>query len=107
MILIDKIYHYVLLLDKGYAFFQKLRSSFQYNQNDRILEGLGNIYSIVIEDIDPAKYTYNYCENGKIVFSNGEELNVNDNFSFRIPRLMNYVPDEEYKDFIKGMKNTI
>ena len=28
---------------------------------------IGNIYSIVIEDIDPAKYTYNYCENGKIV----------------------------------------
>ena len=26
---------------------------------------IGNMYSIVIEDIDPAKYTYNYCENGK------------------------------------------
>ena len=26
---------------------------------------IGNMYSIVIEDIDPAKYTYNYRENGK------------------------------------------
>ena len=26
---------------------------------------IGNIYSIIIEDIDPAKYTYNYRENGK------------------------------------------
>ena len=26
---------------------------------------IGNMYSIVIEDIDPAKYTYNYSENGK------------------------------------------
>ena len=26
---------------------------------------IGNMYSIVIEDIDPARYTYNYRENGK------------------------------------------
>lgn len=26
---------------------------------------IGNMYSIIIEDIDPAKYTYNYQENGK------------------------------------------
>lgn len=26
---------------------------------------IGNMYSIVIDDIDPAKYTYNYQENGK------------------------------------------
>lgn len=25
----------------------------------------GNMYSIIIEDIDPAKYTYNYTENGR------------------------------------------
>ena len=28
---------------------------------------IGNVYSIVIEDIEPAKYTYNYLENGKEV----------------------------------------
>ena len=28
---------------------------------------IGNMYSIVIEDIDPAKYNYNYSENGKKV----------------------------------------
>lgn len=26
---------------------------------------IGNMYSIIIEDIDPSKYTYNYSENGK------------------------------------------
>lgn len=28
---------------------------------------IGNLYSMVIKDINPAKYTYNYTENGKIV----------------------------------------
>ena len=28
---------------------------------------IGNVYSIIIDDIDPTKYTYNYSENGKKV----------------------------------------
>ena len=41
----------------------------------------------------------------KIVFSDKSEVNVRDKYSFRVPRLLNYVPDTKYKSFIKGMKN--
>ena len=44
-------------------------------------------------------------ENGKIVFSSGDTLKVQDDLSFRVPRLLNYVPDDKYDDFVKGMKN--
>ena len=41
----------------------------------------------------------------KIVFSDNSEVNIRDKYSFRVPRLLNYVPDTKYKSFIKGMKN--
>ena len=41
----------------------------------------------------------------KIVFSDKSEVNIRDKYSFRVPRLLNYVPDTKYKSFIKGMKN--
>ena len=44
-------------------------------------------------------------ENGKVVFSDGESLMIQDNFLFRIPRLLNYVPDDKYSDFVDGMEN--
>lgn len=37
------------------------KEEFQLTKEYRI----GNLYSIIIDDIDPAKYTYNYLENGK------------------------------------------
>lgn len=44
-------------------------------------------------------------ENGKIVFDDGKTLSVRDDLSFRVPRLINYVPDDKYSDFVKGMGN--
>lgn len=42
--------------------------------------------------------------NSKIVFSNKKEVNINKiNKEFRIPRLINYVPDDKYKSFVNGM----
>lgn len=41
----------------------------------------------------------------KVVFSDKSEVNIRDKYSFRVPRLLNYVPDTKYKSFIKGMKN--
>ena len=39
-----------------------------------------------------------------VVFSDREEVSVSDEVDlFRIPRLINYVPDNKYKSFIKGM----
>lgn len=44
--------------------------------------------------------------NQTVVFSDEEEVNVFNQIDlFRIPRLINYVPDNKYKSFIKGMTN--
>lgn len=47
-----------------------------------------------------------YIDNStnEIVFENKEKISVDqNNYSFRIPRLMNYVPDDKYNSFIKGL----
>ena len=41
----------------------------------------------------------------KVVFSDKSEVNIRDKYSFRVPRLLNYVPDDKYDDFVKKMKN--
>lgn len=42
----------------------------------------------------------------KYVLDNNEETNIgNMNITFRVPRLINYVPDKKYKKFVKGMSN--
>lgn len=44
--------------------------------------------------------------NKTVVFENREEVLVDDEITlFRVPRLINYVPDNKYNSFIKGMKN--
>lgn len=41
-----------------------------------------------------------------VVFSDKEEVLVSEKIElFRVPRLINYVPDNKYKSFIKGMAN--
>lgn len=63
-------------------------------------------YHIVTVNIEENKALFSKeNEQGKIVFSSGDTLRVSDGLSFRVPRLMNYVPDDKYDDFIKGMKN--
>ena len=39
----------------------------------------------------------------KIVFSNKESIDVDDYSLFRVPRLLNYVPDTKYNSFIKNV----
>ncbi len=42
----------------------------------------------------------------KFVFNNGESVEKDDiSRSFRVPRLLNYVPDKKFKKFLKGMGN--
>ena len=46
-----------------------------------------------------------YSENlSKMVLSNGESIDVEDYSLYRVPRLLNYVPDTKYASFIKGIK---
>lgn len=47
----------LVLYEKGTGIKEEYKLSSEYR--------IGNMYSIIIEDIDPAKYTYNYQENGK------------------------------------------
>ena len=45
-----------------------------------------------------------YSENAKkMIFSNGESIDVLDYSIFRVPRLLNYVPDTKFSSFIKGV----
>ena len=63
-------------------------------------------YHVVTINIEENRALFSKdSENGKIVFSNGDTLKVKEEFSFRVPRLLNYVPDNKYDDFVKGMKN--
>ena len=41
----------------------------------------------------------------KVVLSNKKKVKENEYTSFRIPRVINYVPDNKYNKFIKGMNN--
>lgn len=47
---------------------------------------------------------YNQTDNS-VVFENKVSLKVTNTMNFRIPRLLNYVPDNKYNSFIKGMGN--
>lgn len=59
---------------------------------------------IVIECFEniPLVYSEN---NKKMIFSNGESIDVLDYSIFRVPRLLNYVPDTKFSSFIKGVNN--
>ena len=47
-----------------------------------------------------------YSENAKkMIFSNGESIDVDDYSLFRVPRLLNYVPDTKFTSFVKGVNN--
>ena len=55
---------------------------------------------IVIEIVENEPLFYSEYDK-KIVFSNEESVDVEDYSKFRVPRLLNYVPDTKYKSFIK------
>ena len=61
-------------------------------------------FHIVEINIEENRALFVNATNGKTYFYDGEELNEEE-YSFRVPRLMNYVPDDKYDDYIKGMKN--
>ncbi len=76
--------------------------------------------SVYIEDVDVKREFYHilvikikenkalFINSGKntIVFENKEEISVDEKIDlFRIPRVINYVPDDKYSSFVKGMKN--
>ncbi len=55
---------------------------------------------IIIEVVENKPLFYSEYDK-KIVFSNKESIDVEDYSKFRVPRLLNYVPNTKYKTFIK------
>ncbi len=43
-----------------------------------------------------------YDDDTKVILDNGSEV-VDDEYSYSVPKLLNYVPDTKYKSFMKGM----
>ena len=61
-------------------------------------------FHILVFNIDENKPLFINNTKQTVVFSDREEVSVSDEVDlFRIPRLINYVPDNKYKSFIKGM----
>ena len=62
-------------------------------------------FNMFILEIDENRALFYNNSNKKVVLENGEEIREDSiSHEFRIPRLMNYVPDKKYKSFVKGMK---
>lgn len=63
-------------------------------------------FHILVFNIDENKPLFINNTNNTVVFSDKEEVSVSDRIDlFRIPRLINYVPDNKYQSFIKGVAN--
>ena len=59
-------------------------------------------HKVIIEITENKALFFKDTDNNKVVFGDGKEVK-NSDISFRIPRLINYVPDDKYKDFIDEM----
>lgn len=61
-------------------------------------------YHTVTIDIVENKALFYYVSNNRIVLENKEEIEIDNSIDFRIPRLMNYVPNTKYKTLIKDIQ---
>ena len=63
-------------------------------------------FHTLVLDIDENEPLFINNTSQTIVFSDKEEVAVSDEIDlFRIPRLINYVPDNKYDSFVKGMSD--
>ena len=61
-------------------------------------------FHILVLDIKESKPLFVNNTNHTVVFSNKEEVPALEEVDlFRVPRLINYVPDDKYRSFIQGM----
>ena len=56
-------------------------------------------------EIEEETVLYQKEENGKYVLENGEEISLDDGVALSVPKLVNYVPNNKIKSFLKGLKN--
>lgn len=82
---------------------EKKLSESKYISEAKVKKKWGFVLEILINENYPLFYD---ISKNKYVFNNGEDV-VDEEIShfFRVPRLLNYVPDKKYSKFIKGMGN--
>ncbi len=91
---------FVLL--KTYRTEKKVMTS-KYISKCKIKKRLGFILEVNIKENKALFYDTN--KNKYVLDNNGSVSEDTISSSFRVPRLLNYVPDKKYSKFIKGMKN--
>lgn len=81
---------------------KKLEKS-NYINSAHLRKKIGFIVELDITENRPLFYNTN---NNKYVLGNEKEIKEDEiSYNFRIPRLLNYVPDKKYKKFVEGMHN--
>ncbi|MBQ6498115.1 MAG: FtsQ-type POTRA domain-containing protein [Bacilli bacterium] len=81
---------------------KRLKSS-KYINSAHLRKKIGFIVELEIDENRPLFYNTN---NNKYVLGNEKEIKEDAiSRNFRVPRLLNYVPDKKYKKFVSGMHN--
>ena len=90
------------ILTNDYRLEKKLKTS-KYINSARIKKKIGFIIEIEVDENRPLFYN---TTNNKYVLGNEKEVKEDEiSYNFRVPRLLNYVPDQKYKKFVTGMHN--
>lgn len=65
-----------------------------------------NFFHVLVISVTENKPLFINNTNHTVVFTDKEEVKIDEEIDlFRVPRLINYVPDNKYKTFVKGMAN--
>ena len=63
-----------------------------------------NFFHVLVISVTENKPLFINNTNHTVVFADKEEVKIDEEIDlFRVPRLINYVPDNKYKTFVKGM----
>lgn len=82
---------------------EKTLEKSKYINTAHLRKKIGFIVELDITENRPLFYNTN---NNKYVLGNEEEIKEDEiSHNFRVPRLLNYVPDKKYKKFVEGMHN--
>ena len=88
------------LLTTNYSVKKNLEK-YSYIKSARLLKKWPCTFEIKIEEARPLFYNTN---NNSYILDNDEKIKENElEYNFRVPRLLNYVPDKKYKSFVNNM----
>lgn len=88
------------ILTSSYSVKKKLEK-YPYIKSAKLKKKMPFTFEIEIKEAKPLFYNTN---NNTYVFDNNEKVKEKDSaYNFRVPRLLNYVPDKKYKSFVENM----